>query len=564
MKRYRIPTGLSVIVILAALTSTVPLPSSPAGNQTERVIVLLESDVVPMDAGRADHADIIQKLRASALGTQSPVLTFLEIERRLGRVRAFRSFWIVNAVWVEAERSVIRELSHFYGVTDVRRVLPLSPSLDFFTVPAGDGVTVDEGITAVGADSLWSLGLTGLGRIGCIVDTGVDGEHPALAGKWRGAMGGVEWYEAWFDPVGGTDLPVDDDGHGTFMTGLVLGSEAADTVGVAPDAVWIAARAIGGDDFIADLLASLQWATDPDGDPQTQDDVPDVLPFTWSFPGFCDDLLWEAIDNLESAGVTVITSVGGYGPGSGTVGSPADRIESPVNCFSVGAVDASDPDFPVASFSSRGPSGCDGQTIKPEIVCPGVNVKSTTTGGGYAVWSGTSLSTAYTAGGVLLLAQSQPGPGVVELKESMLAGAMDIGDPGEDNASGHGLMFLPAALEELGGFVPVPVDIEPEYLSAQPGDTIDMQVSLANLSSFSETFRAYLGVKPPAGQGFVLDNRTVTLDPASSIVTEVPLRIPVKAPAGDYQLVGLTATLPPFTVIDSDTVVVTVTEASRQ
>ena len=74
-----------------------------------------------------------------------------------------------------------------------------------------------------------------------ILDTGVNPDHPALTNTYRGGP------DDWYDPYAGTTLPSDylDNGlaHGTAVTSLVLGrSVLGETVGVAPDAQWIAAR----------------------------------------------------------------------------------------------------------------------------------------------------------------------------------------------------------------------------------------------------------------------------------------------------------------------------------
>jgi len=344
------------------------------------------------------------------------------------------------------------------------------------------------------------------------------------------------------------------------MAGLIVGKSGPDTVGVAPDAHWIAARALEGDDYIHYILASLQWAFDPDGDPDTDDDVPDVIPLTWTLPGSCDDIFWDAIDHVESGGITVLTSAGAGGPGSGTIGSPADRIDTDVNCFSVGTIDGWDPAFNVAYFSSRGPSGCDDQTVKPEVVAPGVNERSCVAGGGYSIWSGNSLSTAYLAGGLLLLEQSGKVVDPEQIKETLLYSSVDLGIPGEDNSYGWGLVNLPRALEELGGLTSVRIDLEPEFGAAQPGDSVQVDFEIENPTSRQQSCVVYLGVKPPAGNGFILNRKELSVDPVTSISGSVPLLVPVKAPVGEYRLIGLTASKSPFTVIDSDTIVVSVGE----
>ena len=86
----------------------------------------------------------------------------------------------------------------------------------------------------------------------------------------------------------------------------MVGSTPTDTFGVAPDAEWIAAgvvdqgRNLNG--TFSDILAAYQWALDPDDDPNTTDDVPDVILNSWGFPkGLfvpCDDTFWGVIDNV--------------------------------------------------------------------------------------------------------------------------------------------------------------------------------------------------------------------------------------------------------------------------
>ncbi len=552
-----------VLVLCLLPVAGLSFPSGPPysfNESIEKAVVFVDPTGFGQDPSMMTHGEQLRILRIRSFGSQARIVRFLETETKLGRVKQFRCYWVTNAIWVEAERSVIRHLTDFYEVTRIVKTDNPHRVFEYYPGEEANDNFVERGTGVMEEEALWSLGLTGLGTLVCIIDTGVDGNHPAFSERWRGTLDDVDWSEAWFDPVGGTEFPVDDDNHGTFMTGLVLGREGSDTTGVAPDAQWIAARALGGDDFIADILSSLQWAFDPDGDPETYDDVPDVLPLTWTFFGTCDDLLWEAIDNLESTGVVVITSVGAYGPGSGTVGSPADRIESSVNCFSIGTIDGWNPEYPLAYFSGRGPSSCDGQTIKPEVVAPGINERSSVAGGGYEIWSGTSLSTAIVAGGVLLLEQAQAAPDGEQIKESLLGSATDLGSAGEDNSYGWGLVNLPGALEELGGLTEVIFDLEPEHSTYQPGDSAYIDFELKNLTSFPQNFQAFLGVRPPVGDGFILNQKELTLGPVAAVSGTLPLYIPLKAPAGDYALIGMAATMSPFSVIDSDTVVVSITE----
>ena len=71
------------------------------------------------------------------------------------------------------------------------------------------------------------------------------------------------------------------------------------------------------------------------------------------------------MDGAEAAGVAVVFAAGNEGSGAESHRTPADRITTDTNSYSVGALQPGSQN--IASFSSRGPSGCDSQTIKPEI-----------------------------------------------------------------------------------------------------------------------------------------------------------------------------------------------------
>ena len=57
-----------------------------------------------------------------------------------------------------------------------------------------------------------------------------------------------------------------------------------------------------------------------------------------------------------------------------------------------------------------------GKIIKPEIVAPGVQVRSVDATGNYVSWNGTSMATPHVTGVVALLKQAAPGLSVREIK----------------------------------------------------------------------------------------------------------------------------------------------------
>lgn len=442
---------------------------------------------------KAGHQIVIENIRARATLSQSDFVATLESLISKGKIESYRRFWITNAVSVTGSAGILNILEKRPDVEAVFDDIPIDLIAPVATGDADlTSMGPEVGIRVIKAPEAWQLGLDGSGSVVCNFDTGVDGDHPALMSKYRGNNGG-DHNECWFDPYSNTLYPIDNHGHGTHTMGIMVGSSGQDTVGVAPGARWIAAAVVdrggGIERSISDILAAFEWAADPDGDPSTTDDVPDVVNNSWGIPlGYypaCDRTFWQAIDNLEAAGVVCLFAAGNEGPYQGTIRTPADRITTDFNCFSVGAVNGSLDDLPVAGFSSRGPSGCDDMTIKPEVTAPGVTVRSTSRTGGYVTMSGTSMAAPHVAGAVAILRQFNPSATPSQIKQALMYSAVDLGWPGEDNDYGWGVIDIRRALY----FMPPPDGIFPVLVSldisgdsiADPGEELELGVEIENL-----------------------------------------------------------------------------------
>jgi bacillopeptidase F len=449
------------------------------------------------------HQRLLGALKDKAESSQSQLIDYLNEKTFDGSVREFKTFWITNAILVTATRDEIERIASFPGVEALYENYPIT-LVEPVSIQKSSGNSVEREniLSAIGAREAWDMGYTGLGRLVCSFDTGVDGDHPALLSNWQGNNGGSA-AASWFDPLG-SGFPDDSRGHGTHTMGVMAGISDTDTIGVAFDAQWICAavidRGVSFSQTIANILAAFEWAVDPDGDPETIDDVPDVINNSWGVPpgyfAYCDQTFWNAIDNVESAGVVVIFAAGNEGPDASSIRIPADRISSPTNSFSVGAVDALSFGYPVAQFSSRGPSGCDNQTIKPEICAPGVSIHSSYKNGGYRTMSGTSMAAPFVSAAVAILRQYNPDATVEQIKQALLESCSDLGPIGEDNSYGHGLINIKRALEIL----PKP-GVPNLYLTdifvqggidPQPGDQINLVVELKNSGDRAEGVSAIL------------------------------------------------------------------------
>ncbi len=371
----------------------------------------------------------------------------------LAQDHQIEQFWITPAISVTLSTSEIEQLAYHPGVISIVPDAELSLVDPITIAPASSAVStsVATELNLLGVPSVWAQGVTGKGRLVCSFDTGVKWDHPGLQSKWRGLTQTLS--SSWFSSLVPDSMPYDRAGHGTHTMGIMVGSTPTDSFGVAPGASWISGAVIDqGKSLsatISDILAAFQWALNPDGDWSTSSDVPDVILNSWGIPaglfGPCDNTFWNAIDNVEAAGIVTIFAAGNEGPNPSTVRSPADRGTTPTNSLAVGAVDANKV---IANFSSRGPSNCSG-AIKPDLAAPGVMIRSSFKDGGYVFMSGTSMAAPYVAGLVALGREVAPNATVDEIKQALLDACDDLGPLGDDNAYGHGLVNAVRFIEIL-------------------------------------------------------------------------------------------------------------------
>ncbi len=270
----------------------------------------------------------------------------------------------------------------------------------------------EESNRLIQADRVWSeLGADGSGEVIAIIDTGIDGTHPALAGGK--VIGG-------YDFVNGDSDPMDDHGHGTHCAGIAA-ANCPELKGVAPGASLLAVKVLGanGSGLSSWVIAGIEYAVNPDRDPAT-DDAVDVISMSLGGPGDPDDPLSAAIDNAAGNGVVCAVAAANAGPGYYTVASPGCARTA----VTVGASSKEDE---IASFSSRGPV-TNTFEIKPDVLAPGVAITSSIPGGGYASWRGTSMATPHVAGAAALLRQLHPSWTPGEIKAALIETARDIGE----------------------------------------------------------------------------------------------------------------------------------------
>jgi serine protease AprX len=424
---------------------------------------------------------VFDALYAHAARTQSALRAEAQARGLQGQ-----TLWISNQLWLrDVSRQDIRWLA---GRADVRAILADTQFVGTQTMPAvapraaNSPAIAEWGVSRVGAPSVWASGVTGQGIVIANLDTGVRWDHSALKETYRGWNGVTATHDYnWYDGAGWNALPgqifltpTDDNGHGTHTLGTSVGDDGTgNQVGVAPGAQWIACRnMLFNVGSVARYTACFQFAlapTDVNGANPDPARAADITSNSWGcFPPFVElgcevpTALITVTQALRDAGIMVVASAGNSGPGCGSVAAAPATLDQ---AFTVGATGQGDG---IASFSSRGPSTLSGR-IKPDLVAPGVSVRSSDRAGvdSYSFKSGTSMAAPHVAGVVALLWSAVPQlRGRVSETEAMLRRTASplldnnltcAGVPGTaipNNTYGHGMIDAPAAIADARFLVP--------------------------------------------------------------------------------------------------------------
>jgi len=135
-------------------------------------------------------------------------------------------------------------------------ITAIEPDLDVYALDEYDSVW---GVVKIGAPALHSGGNTGAGIKVCVIDSGIDTNHPDLAANYKGG----------YDYVNNDSDPADDNGHGTHVAGTIAAvRDGLGVVGVAPSAEIYAYKVLGANgsgkfsDVIKAVEACAAWNQD--------------------------------------------------------------------------------------------------------------------------------------------------------------------------------------------------------------------------------------------------------------------------------------------------------------
>lgn len=232
---------------------------------------------------------------------------------------------------------------------------------------------------------------------------------------------------AFKDFVGNKSEIYDDNGHGTFIAGIINAN--GKLRGIAPDANLVIIKALDSDGTTnLDILErSLDWLIDHKNIYNLS-----IINISIGIPwngttNFNNDVIMKKLNILKDKGVLTVMSAGNNGPDKGTVLYPANSPDvitvgytNPYNTYE-------QTDDKVAYLSSRGLTN---EGHKPDLLAPGVDITSLNyqQKDGYLTESGSSYASAIVSGTLAVLMECFQGSSSSSIEAYLLAHTEKLND----------------------------------------------------------------------------------------------------------------------------------------
>ena len=303
--------------------------------------------------------------------TKQHLLTLLDSEE------LFAVYPFINAIGVKIPQSKLYDLAKLGWVEYISTVTIATTMMDKVR-------------KEINVDCLHREGFLGQNIGVAVIDTGCYPHIDLMLGRNR--------LKKFVNILDEREEPFDDNGHGTFVSGVLCGSGlygCGQYRGIAPLCNLISIKALDnkGETQAFNVLSAMQWVYEN----WRQYNIRVVCMSFGSTPLAKNDPLIAGAKTLWDNGIVVVSAAGNDGPKVSSIVSPG----ACPSIITVGAVEKTEKGYVVAPFSSRGPIY---DEIKPDIVAPGVDITSLSTDTNfYTKMSGTSVSTPIVAGVVTLL-----------------------------------------------------------------------------------------------------------------------------------------------------------------
>ncbi|MEM9534469.1 MAG: S8 family serine peptidase [Cyanobacteria bacterium P01_E01_bin.45] len=288
-----------------------------------------------------------------------------------------------------------------YGLINASAAASYALGTEISTGETTNSGSNSNSLNAINVADVWQAGITGNGQTIAVLDTGVDIRHRDLAANiWTNsgevAGDGIDNDgNGYVDDVNGYDFTdsdgdvSDDNGHGTHISGIVAGlKNSSGITGIAHEAKIMPVKILDADGlgYFDDIAKGIRYAVDNGAD---------VLNLSLAVD-YSESSLRNAISYAYDKGAVVVSAAGNYG---------GDRPLFPARYadrygLAVGTVDSNNQ---YQSYSNKA-----GSSRLDYVVAPGQSIVSTAPGGGTAIRSGTSQSTAQVAGVAALIRSANP------------------------------------------------------------------------------------------------------------------------------------------------------------
>ncbi|MFJ8960267.1 S8 family serine peptidase [Lentzea sp. NPDC102401] len=288
----------------------------------------------------------------------------------------------------------------------------------------------------------------GDGVIVAVIDSGVDAQHPDLAGQVLPGAG--------FGRSKGTDGTTDTDGHGTGMAGIIAATgRGGGALGIAPSAkILPIASADEKEQFGLDVVAdSIRWAADHGAK---------VVNMSLGFSSSMTPTLVKAVNYAIEKDVVLVAATGNEGK----------EVSAPANINGVIAVAGTNKAGKPWASSNVGAdtvlaAPAEGiVTIAPESVYAS----------GYAEMDGTSAASAIVTGVAALVRARHPQMPAKDVVNALIRTATDLAEPGRDATTGFGMVNPVGALTaQLPAVERNPLLPAPAPSTTQPTPTLAAQ-----------------------------------------------------------------------------------------
>ena len=275
---------------------------------------------------------------------------------------------------------------------------------------------------------------TGSGEIIAVCDSGVDLNHPDLAGA---LVSGFNSADNLAQADGGNVNDVN--GHGTLVAGAAaaIGNNATGVSGIGWDFQIMPVRVTNngnGTALLSNILQGARWASDNG-----------AYVANASFGGAQSPSSEGSANLIRNEGHHLVFAAGNFGLN--------DQQNDPENLVIVGASNQGDN---WATWSHTGPG--------VDCIAPGTSIFTTDRFGSYGPVTGTSFSAPITAGALALVRSANPALSADEVDFILMNASDDKEEPGEDDKTGWGRIDVgQAVVDAVNGPSSLPVPFGDDF-----------------------------------------------------------------------------------------------------